>query len=243
MVKSAARVLALLELFDATRRPLRVSEIAERLDMPQSSTSMLLMTLVQAGYMEHDADARVFCPSARVSFLGNWVTQPQGQGEGLQDLMRRLSKVTGESILLGRQNGIRMQYLSIIDSAHALRFSPTPGTLRPLHRTAIGIMLLSELPDEQIGLMLRRWNAERPKGEAAARTGPLMQSVAFAREHGYFESASLATSGAGVIATLIPTPLRGRRLGIGIGAPNERLHLRRRELVPVLMDLVGGKLS
>ncbi|WP_326535580.1 IclR family transcriptional regulator [Pseudorhodoferax sp.] len=232
MVKSAARVFELLELFDAERRPLRVTEIVQRLDMPQSSVSMLLKTMVARGYMEFDAADRSYCPSVRISFLNEWAMRAPGQRQDMQDAMRRLADETGESVLLGRQSGLLLQYVSIIESQRALRFSPSPGTLRPLHRTAIGIMLLSRQDDERIDLLLRRYNAE--KLGPTARIAETFRAIAFAREHGWYESASLATPGAGVIATLLPTPIRQQRLAIGVGGPVDRLHKRRR----VLLDAV-----
>lgn len=42
LVKSASRVL---EIFAETRRPMRISELADHLDIPQASASMLLITL------------------------------------------------------------------------------------------------------------------------------------------------------------------------------------------------------
>lgn len=234
-MKSAVRVFELLELFEAERRPLRVAEIVEKLGAPQSSVSMLLKTLVARGYMEFEGSRREYCPSLRISFLGDWATRMPEQKDAIQDAMRRLANETGETVLLGRQSGLLMQYLSIIESQHALRFSPSPGTMRPMHRTAIGIMLLSQLDDDQIGLLLRRYNAEAGKTGPPAKIAETIRAVEFAREHGYYESANLATPGAGVIAALLATPIRGQRLGIGIGGPVERLHKRRKQLLAAVL--------
>lgn len=234
-VKSAQRVFELLELFEAECRPLRVVEIVNRLDMPQSSISMLLKTLVARGYMEFDAATRTYCPSVRVSFLGDWVIRAPGQHEGIQDMMRLLSDETGETVLLGRQSGLFMQYASMIESQQALRLILPPGTIRPLHRSAIGIMLLSRLEDDQIGRLLRRYNAEFGEAYGVARIAETMRAVESAREHGYFESDSLSTPGSGVIATLLTTPVRGHYLGVGVGGPVSRIHQRRPMLVAAVL--------
>src|SRR3546814_8056052 len=52
LVKSAARVLDLLELLAAAPRPLRLAEVAPRLDIPKTSAFALLSTLVAKGYAE-----------------------------------------------------------------------------------------------------------------------------------------------------------------------------------------------
>ena len=53
-VKSASRVLDLLEIFAAAPSPLGVSELARRLSIPKSSVSALLRTLLLRGYLERD---------------------------------------------------------------------------------------------------------------------------------------------------------------------------------------------
>src|SRR3954467_12300537 len=73
LVKSAGRVLQVLEFFDEVQREARVQEIAERLSFPQSSTSVLLKCLVQLGYLDYDANSRSFLPSPRVALLGTWL--------------------------------------------------------------------------------------------------------------------------------------------------------------------------
>ncbi|KPU90321.1 IclR family transcriptional regulator [Variovorax paradoxus] len=240
LVKSAVRVFELLELFEAEQRPLRVAEIVQKLGAPQSSVSMLLKTLASQGYMEYERATRSYCPSVRVAFLCEWATRMPGQRETIHDTLRRLASETGESVLLGRKSGLSLQYISVIQSQHALRFSPSPGVKRPMHHAAIGIMLLSEMKDEQIELLLRRYNAERGKGGPIARIAQTLRAVEQAREQGWYESANLATSGAGVIATLIPTKIRSQRLAIGIGAPVDRLHQRRKQLLPALLAAAGN---
>lgn len=107
--------------------------------------------------------------------------------------------------------------------------------MRPLHRTAIGIMLLSRLDDEQVGRLLRRWNAEHGQNSVPARIAETMRAVARVRRQGHYESDSLATPGSGVIATLLATPVRGQCLGIGVGGPVARLHARRAELTAAVL--------
>ncbi len=231
MVKSAQRVFEILELFESECRPLRVGDIVDRLGMPQSSVSMLLRTLVARGYMEFDAARREYCPSVRVSFLGDWVVRIPGQREDIQDMLRHLAEETGETVLMGRQNGMLMQYVSMIESQHALRLILPPGTMRPLHRSAIGIMLLSRMDDERIGRLLRRFNAEAGAILPRANLAETMRHVELARSQGYFESDSLSTAGSGVIAALLSRPIRGQQLAVGVGGPVPRLHERRARLV------------
>lgn len=237
MVKSAMRVFELLELFDAERRPLRIAEIVDRLGIPQSSASMLVKTLVTRGYMDFDASTREYCPSMRVAFLGDWAMRAPEHQEVLQDALRRLNNETGETVILARQVGLFVQYVSVWDSQHALRFSLVPGTMRPLHHAALGLMLLSQLGDEQVGRLLRRYNAEADRTGPAAKIPETLRAVQQARTQGWYESTNLATSGAGVIATLFATPIRGQRLGLGVGGPLDRLQRDRKRILAAVQEV------
>ncbi len=235
MVKSAQRTFEVLELFESVCRPMRVGEIVERLGIPQSSVSMLLKTLVARGYMEFDAQTREFCPSVRVSFLADWAIRAQGQQQAIQDMMRDLAHATGETVLVGRQNGLFVQYVSMIESRHEARLNAPPGTQRPMHRSAMGIMLLGTLDDDHIGRLLRRYNAEHSSTHGLARIATTLRAVELARAQGYYESDGIATPGAGVVATLLATKIRGNHLAVGVGGPVARLHQFRAKIVPAVL--------
>ena len=240
LVKSAVRVIEIFELFEAERRPLKISEIVERLRVPQSSVSTLMKTLIAQGFMDFDADTRQFRPSARLAFLGHWALGAPDSIEQVQSVMRRLADETGESVLLGAQNGLMMQYLSVIDSPQALRFSLRPGLLRPIHKTGLGIMLMTVKSDAEIGRLLRRYNLEHGGDGNNAVEAEVKAMVGQARKQGFFRTESLMTPGAGVIATLLPLPVRGRYLGLGIGGPNARLTERFEELRAALLSAASG---
>lgn len=233
-VKSANRVFQLLEVFERERRSMRVGELVEKLDMPQSSLSMLLKTLVADGYIDFDPVARAYCPSVRVAYLCQWTAHLPHRADAIPEALRALAAQTGETVLLGRLDGVRMQYVTVIDSQHDLRFAPVAGTKRPVHRTAIGIMLLTTISEETASRILRKYNAEMATQQTLADVAVTLKEVAIAREQGYYHSQGLATPGAGVLAMLLPSSIRGQRLSVGIGAPLDRLLLHKRELLALL---------
>jgi predicted transcriptional regulator len=118
VVKSAALVLEVLSVFDDVRRDMRLGEIVERLGFPQSSTSVLLKSLVRLGYLDFDATTRSFSVTARVarameelsSETGHTITlasrtdySPLTMGIYLQDTTQEM----GPSRLDGRNRVVR----------------------------------------------------------------------------------------------------------------------------------------
>jgi DNA-binding IclR family transcriptional regulator len=60
-IKSAARVLDVLELFSARCDGLTLSEVARGLELPKSSTLGLLRTLHKRGYLVREGDNVLIC--------------------------------------------------------------------------------------------------------------------------------------------------------------------------------------
>src|ERR1035437_10867635 len=87
VVKSAARVLQILEFFDEVKRPTSVAEVAEHHGWPHSSSSVLMRSLVALGYLHYDPSERSYFPSTRVALLGDWIQDNRFKDGQLMRLM------------------------------------------------------------------------------------------------------------------------------------------------------------
>ena len=68
-VKSAERALAILEYFDLQPDGVTVKEVSNGLGIPQSSTTMLLQSLLDLGYVTRLPGTRRFVSGARTAFI------------------------------------------------------------------------------------------------------------------------------------------------------------------------------
>jgi len=214
-VKSAVRVLELLEFLDRIERPAAVSEIARELDWPQSSTSMLVGSLVDRGYLAAAPDRRIQ-PTARVSMLGRWVDARITDGR-IGQLMRDLGRETGETILLGIPSGIHSIYIDTIPATNPMRLQLSRGTRRPLAGSGMGLLLLSGMSDDEVARRLARADAARPAGAAPLDIGEVTREVRRIREQGYALSTDHVVQGAGIVCVLLPDGMSEQPVGIGIG--------------------------
>ena len=89
-VKSAARVLDVLELFAASVGALGVSDVARKLGIPKSSTQGLLTTLASRGYLGRQ-DSAYFLPAERRD--GGWVGGLRARLLGLAEPILQLSLI------------------------------------------------------------------------------------------------------------------------------------------------------
>lgn len=216
MVKSAVRVLDIFEAFEAERRALTISELVDILQIPQSSMSTLIKSLVAKGFVEYDAQTRRYRPSVRLAFLGNWVLGSTDTIARIHTLAQSLHDATGETVLIAAENGLFLQYMSVVVSPSTLRFALHPGLRRPLHRSGLGTMLLTRKPDADIGRLVRRYNAERLEpGEERFSEADVLKRVAQARAQGWFFSSSIFIKGSASVATLLPLPRDRTTLAVG----------------------------
>lgn len=237
-VKSATRVLALLELFDRLQRPAGVTEIAREMGIPQSSTSMLVNGLIDLGYLTALPDRRVQ-PTPRVSMLGRWVDDRVTDGR-VTRLMRELGDLTGETILLGIASDIHVVYIAVIPATRPMRLHIPPGTRRPIAASGMGLMLLSAMTDAEVGQRIAR------AASAGEPDGPPLDPVAIRAEieairaRGHALSASRIVPGAGIVCALLPTADHSQPMAIGIGGQAFEVVEKEAEFAALLHRLIAG---
>lgn len=214
-VKSATRVLALLELFDSLQRPAGVTEIARALGIPQSSTSMLVNGLVDLGYLAVLPDRRVQ-PTQRVSVLGRWIDDRITDGR-VSRLMEDLGAATGETILLGIASDVHVVYIAVRPATRAMRLHIPPGTRRPLAESGMGLTLLSALPEDEIDRRIARAVAIRDPGVPPLDGQAIHAEIAAIRQRGHALSASRIVPGAGIVSMLLPAVAGAQPMAVGIG--------------------------
>jgi DNA-binding IclR family transcriptional regulator len=171
-VKSAARVLDVLELFASTRRALSHSEIAAELKIPKSSLTQLLRNLEYRGYLTFTPGADTYSPgpavanlasSLRVSFDTASIAQPV-----IDMIAKRVQETTSVSVLRGTE-------VERIATANAeqrpLRYWMTVGEKMPLHATSAGKAIIALLPakdrDQLIAALQLSRTTTRTIGSAA----------------------------------------------------------------------------
>ncbi len=144
-VKSADRVLDLLELLNQSAFGLSHSEIAEHLAIPKSSLSQLMKNLVARGYIEFSPSNKLYMLGDRLEELARRKSRLSDLGSIAQPTLERLTKETQESAFLNVRNGDNARLIAREISPQALVTILEVGATVPLHRTAAGRAILAFL--------------------------------------------------------------------------------------------------
>jgi DNA-binding IclR family transcriptional regulator len=142
-VKSAGRVLGILEFLTRSGAPTTLAEIAVALDLPKSSAHALLRTLLLRGYVERDeAERYVLVPAFRD---GSWIGGRDGQLAAMaRPVMEQLRRDLRETVILGaRGAGGDVRIVSKLVSPEQIRYDTDTHGLRPAYCTAMGRVLLA----------------------------------------------------------------------------------------------------
>jgi IclR family KDG regulon transcriptional repressor len=221
--KSARRVFEILELFRRRRRPLRLTDIAEALDLPTSSAAALLKTMAQLNYLSFESTSRVYLPTLRLSRLCNWITADTYESGPIQDALGKIGRKTGEAIFLGTAADIYVEIVDLLRANQPLQYYTTIGTRVLLVHSGIGWPLLGQETDEAIARIYRRTIRKKKVEREVSSLDRLKAGIEKVRRDGYCLSRGMVTRGVGVVGMVVPTPLNHRRLAIGVAGPQERI--------------------
>lgn len=244
LVKSAARVLQIFDFFDEVQRPAKVHEIAERLNFPQSSTSVLLKSLIELGFMDYDPDGRTFLPSPRIALMGGWVGGGPMRDGSIIRMMEALATRTGEAIVLATRNGLYAQDVRVIQGRGPDALTVPQGLRRLAVWSGAGLALLKEEPLDLVQALCRRANAEATNG-AVIDYQRVKAGLEQLRRSGYFFSRGLVTPGVGSIAMPLPAGLdqSGHSFAIAIAGRLRDMEPREKQLVTALRQTVAEYLT
>ncbi len=155
-VKSAQRVLEVLEYFSNDPPGTTVMDISRALGYPQSSMSELLCCLVNMGYLSRDRATRTYRPTARVAVIGLRVQPALFRRGALFSLMDELHELTGAVAVLGMIQKCRLHHVHVVGQDTPIWQYQLQS---PLH-SPLGHVLMSTFDTAKISGVVHRLNSE-----------------------------------------------------------------------------------
>lgn len=153
------RMTSILEAFDDDDGGLGISELALRADLPKSTVSRLVATLVRQRYLERDGK-RIHL-GIRLFELGQLAEQPRELRIAALPVMAGLRNTTGQNVHLGIRDGSEMVCIAVMRGRSAAPPTVRTGGRLPMHATALGKAVLAHSsPAEVDGILssgLRAW--------------------------------------------------------------------------------------
>jgi len=234
-IKSAQRVLEILEYFDRDHRVATVMDISRQLDYPQSSTSELLRCLARLGYLHYNRFRRTYSPTARVALLGSWVEPALFRGGTLLNVLDRVAERVGETVVLSTAANYVLQHLHVVEGASEDAVIEHAGQSAPLLHTPQGRLILASYQDDQIKSAVHRLNAEETDPARVVRLKETVEELSELRRRGWLIQPDARGDGTGVIAVLLPKRKGLDRLALSVVAPRAVIEARSEEILKIML--------
>jgi len=234
-VPAAVRAMAMFEIFAREQRELTKSDVARMLDLPESSTSDLLNTLYSIGYLSRTPTTRRYYPTGRLLSVASDVAVNDPLLAFGAEACGLLSQRTGETSSLSTRADASIKIIAVSQGRHRLRYVVNPGDSFSIHGTAQGKALLSTMPDDERGRLLRLKALPRMTPNTRVEPLEIEQHIEESKKRGWFASRDEGTVGVSSFALAGRVGLHDVSLGI-IG-PTERIAGDGDRLVPILLEV------
>jgi DNA-binding IclR family transcriptional regulator len=184
-MNSVERAFAILEFLNSSRRGWNISEMSRKLGIPKSSTHVLFSTLDKLGYIKELQSSRRYQLSPKLYGLGRRALEaaplPIIALPHLHWLVQQTSLTTHVGILEKRQ----VVFVQKVDGPGFIKFDTYIGKCSPLHCTGLGKSLVSFQPEEELALILEKYNFSRFTKKTISSHTAFMAECARIRSSGY----------------------------------------------------------
>lgn len=233
-VKSALRILRVLEFFGPGQESASVTEICQRYGYPQSSISELLSCMVFLGFLRRDNHGRRYRPTARVSMMGLRAQPSLRHRTGLVPLIEQLADSADATVAMASRVGFDMQIFHVARRSEDAGFWHV-GDSVSLTRCALGQALLSTHSTGDIRGVLHRLNAEVDL-EERIRFDEFADMLEAQRRAGH--AVADEADGSIVLAAPMPNLISAESFSLGIRLPDSR-----RDEVPLMVQRLRGAIA
>jgi len=238
-VKTALRVIEIIETYARERRALPLSELARLLGVPVSSCLALIRTLVDLGYLYETGRRQGYYPTGRLLAMAQRIAAADPVLDRVYPTLVELREATQETIVFAKlAHDGQVVYLEVLDSPHTIRYAPVAGEFREAHANSLGKALLSMLEPSARHDLLSRSTLTRHNDRTLTSLEAIDADLALSQQRGWYMN--LGESIPDVCALAWPVRLSGEAYAISVGGPIYRLEPRQEECARVLRAACSG---
>ena len=248
-VQSLTRGLSILDALAKSAAGLTLTDVAQRVELPPSTTHRLLSTLEKMGYVHQAGDLGLWFIGLQAFRVGTTFLENRDFVADSHAYMHRLMEQAGETCNLAILDGTEAVFVAQVQCHETMRTLVKLGSRVPLHASGVGKALFAALPDAQIDAILKVKGLPRITENTIVAVETMWAALRVIRQRGYsFDDEEHARSTRCVGAAIYDE--HEEPLGaISIAGPSSRMPDERiRHLGPVVAHIaeeltrhLGGK--
>ncbi|MGA8031813.1 MAG: IclR family transcriptional regulator C-terminal domain-containing protein [Casimicrobiaceae bacterium] len=184
-VQSLTRGLSILQCLARTEGGLTLTDIAQRVQLPPSTTHRLLSTLEKMGYVYQAGDLSLWYVGIEAFAVGSSFLSNRDFVAQSHAYMRRLMEQAGETTNLAILDGTEAVFIDQVQCRETMRTIVKLGSRVPLHASGVGKAIFASLPDDQIDAMLKVRGLPRITENTITSPETMWASIRVIRQRGW----------------------------------------------------------
>ncbi|MDM0048820.1 IclR family transcriptional regulator [Variovorax sp. J22R115] len=230
-VKSADRVLDILELLASTGRAMTHAEIGRRTAIPKSSLTQLLRNLAERGYVEPLEGSAAFRLGDGAFAVARRGARTRELVDYARPFLEQLTAATGESSGLSLLNDDMAERICSVDSSHAVLYAMHVGVRAPLYANSGGKIFLAWMAAAEREAYFRRVKLVPLTNKTILSIAALHRQLHRIKSEGIASSIGEFTPGiVGVAAPILD--IHGKAVAaVGVALPSARFDDTRQRLI------------
>ncbi|WP_418128104.1 IclR family transcriptional regulator [Variovorax sp. KK3] len=198
-------------------------ELAQQLELPVSSCSDLVSTLIDIGYLARSVKNRRLYPTGRLFAMATEIDENVGVTARLAQACEELRNKTSESALCGSLHKGVVTVRAFAAGHEALRYSSARGDRLSLHVSAMGKAILAHMTVDDVERELTRMPWPQMASNTLTHPADLIAQVASFRAQGW---ALVENEGSEGLASMsVAGRVNGELFAIAVAGAQSRLKM------------------
>lgn len=183
-IQSIERAIAILE--SVANRPdgISLTEISSQISLHNSTVFHLIKTLANLGIVDQISETKRYRIGSRLFRLAAGAMDESAMLAQASPILERVSRETGETAHLAVRSREEVVIIAQTAATGMFQLSGRTGATRPPHATAIGKVLFSEVPAENLDVLLNGIDFQRFTDNTITDKAALIRELALVRKHG-----------------------------------------------------------
>lgn len=217
------RLFALLEVVASSHQLLSLQGLVEETGWPKPTVHRMLQQMEAAGLLVRHNGGRHYSTGARLRRLAESLLLNDAHHGARHAVLRDLVDEIGESCNITALSGDEVVYLDRVETPEPLRFHLHAGSRVPVHASASGKMILSQMRPAQRRQLLAHAPLRRYTSKTVTDLQELEDELRRVRRDGFAVDDEEFLPGLVCVAVLVPTSTGRSNVCVAAQAPVVRL--------------------
>ena len=188
LVQTIERTSLILDILGQSPQGISIRDLSERIKLPKGTTHRLISSLTYFGYARQDSKTRNYFLGLKLVELGNLLLNQLDLRKEAEPFLRDLAERTNETVHMVFLDRGEIVYIDKVELDHnpsGLRMASRVGLRNPAHSSAVGKVLLSHLPEEELKGLVKEKGLPKRTENTITDLAQLKEHLRAVRTQGY----------------------------------------------------------